>query len=133
MARAALDDLGRNRNARILAGLIHGASAGAAGTTALNAATYVDMTIRGRGTSSAPEELVEKTAEKAGVPIPGSGEQRNNRLAGLGPLSGIAVGTTVGAVAGAIHRVLANRGRTVPAPLAAVLIGATAMALSDVR
>ena len=115
-----------------LTGLVHGAAAGAAGTTALNAATYLDMAIRGRGTSSAPEDLVEKSADKAGVPIPGAGEERDNRVAGLGPLSGIAVGITVGALTGGLHRILANRGRSVPAPIAAVLIGAAAMAMSDV-
>ncbi|MGI8900330.1 MAG: hypothetical protein ACR2HA_05280 [Nocardioides sp.] len=34
--------------------VLAGVAAGAAGTTALNAVTYLDMAIRGRGTSSTP-------------------------------------------------------------------------------
>jgi hypothetical protein len=74
--------------------------AGAAGTTALNAVTYLDMAVRGRGTSSTPEDTVEKLAEKVHVPIPGQGEKRANRLQGLGPLTGIAAGIGVGVLAG---------------------------------
>ncbi len=113
-------------------GYLRGAAAGAAGTTALNATTYLDMAIRGRGTSSAPEDVVERTAGKAGLGIPGQGDERANRLAGLGPLSGTAVGVVVGTVAGTVHRALRTRGRTVPAPIAIVLISAAAMAMSDV-
>jgi hypothetical protein len=36
-----------------------GAAAGAAGTTALNTVTYLDMAVRGRPTSSTPEDIVE--------------------------------------------------------------------------
>lgn len=113
-------------------GFLRGAAAGAAGTTALNATTYLDMTIRGRGTSSAPEDLVEAAAGKAGVDIPGQGDERDNRLAGLGPLSGTGVGVVVGAVAGSVRRALRKRGRSIPAPVAVVLISAAAMAMSDV-
>jgi hypothetical protein len=38
---------------------LKGAMAGAAGTTALNAVTYMDMVVRGRGASSTPEQVVE--------------------------------------------------------------------------
>lgn len=79
---------------------LRGAAAGAAGTTALNAVTYLDMTVRGRGTSSTPEQTVEKLAEAAHVSIPGQGEVRENRLKGLGPLTGLAAGAGVGVVAG---------------------------------
>ncbi len=37
-----------------------GAAAGAAGATALNALTYVDMAVRGRPASSTPETTVER-------------------------------------------------------------------------
>ncbi|MCW2685102.1 MAG: hypothetical protein JWP33_3015 [Blastococcus sp.] len=77
-----------------------GAAAGAAGSTALNAVTYLDMTVRGRGTSSTPEQTVEKLAEKAHLPIPGEGETRNNRLQGLGPLTGLVAGIGVGMLGG---------------------------------
>jgi hypothetical protein len=79
---------------------LRGAAAGAAGTTALNAVTYLDMAGRGRGTSSTPEQTVEALAEKVHVPIPGEGETRENRLQGLGPLTGLAAGVGVGVLAG---------------------------------
>ncbi|MDQ2874039.1 MAG: hypothetical protein M3Y33_04170 [Actinomycetota bacterium] len=117
----------------ILRGAAVGAVAGAAGTTALNAAAYVDMAVRGRGSSSAPQDLVEAVADRADVEIPGQGDERDNRLAGLGPLSGISVGVLVGAAAGLVLGALGARGRRPPAPVSVVvLISAAAMALSDV-
>ena len=79
---------------------LRGAAAGAAGTTALNAVTYLDMAVRGRGASSTPELTVEKLAEKAHLPIPGEGEVRENRVQGLGPLTGLAAGVGVGGLVG---------------------------------
>ena len=113
-------------------GTARGALAGAAGTTALNAATYLDMTLRGRPASDSTEQLVQAAADRVSVPIPGGKDERGNRVQGLGPLSGIAVGVAVGAGAGLVHRVLGRRGRTVPLVVEATLIGAAAMALSDV-
>ena len=78
-----------------------GAAAGAAGTTALNTATYLDMAVRGRPTSSTPEDTVEALSDTTHIPVPGSGDTRDNRLAGLGPLTGIATGLGVGAALGA--------------------------------
>jgi hypothetical protein len=77
-----------------------GLAAGAAGTTALNGVTYLDMALRGRPTSSTPEDTVEKLAAAAGVEIPGDGDTRKNRLSGLGALTGIVAGVGVGAVLG---------------------------------
>ena len=48
-----------------------GMAGGAAGTTALNAVTYLDMLTRGRPSSDVPEQVVEKIADRAGVDIPG--------------------------------------------------------------
>jgi hypothetical protein len=80
--------------------VLRGAAAGAAGTTALNAVTYLDMVGRGRGTSSTPEQTVEALAEKAHVQIPGDEETRSNRVHGLGPLTGLVAGIGVGVLAG---------------------------------
>ena len=77
-----------------------GAAAGAAGTTALNALTYVDMAARGRPASSTPETTVEKLSEVAHVPIPGNEETRENRVSGLGPLTGQLAGVGIGAALG---------------------------------
>jgi hypothetical protein len=82
---------------------LRGAAAGAAGTAALDAVTYLDMAVRGRGSSSTPEQTVEKLAGSAGVTIPGEGEQRANRLQGLGALTGIVSGVGFGVVVGLIR------------------------------
>ncbi len=81
----------------LVRGVLIGAAAGAAGTTALNAVTYLDMVARGRPTSSTPEDTVEKLSDKAHVPVPGEGDARQNRVAGLGPLTGLVAGVGVGA------------------------------------
>ncbi|HEY0240351.1 MAG TPA: hypothetical protein VGC37_17085 [Friedmanniella sp.] len=114
------------------AGLLRGAAAGAAGTTVLNAATYVDVAVRGRPSSSTPEQLVETVSDRTGVPVPGDDDTRQNRLQGLGPLSGIAVGVSVGAMAGLVDHLLGRGGRQLPTPVAVLAISAAAMALSDV-
>lgn len=77
-----------------------GAAAGAAGTTALNAVSYLDMVIRARPSSSTPEDTVEKLSDVTHVPIPGEGDSRDNRVAGLGPMTGLLAGLGTGAVLG---------------------------------
>jgi hypothetical protein len=77
-----------------------GAAAGAAGTTALNGVTYLDMAVRGRPSSSTPEDTVEKLSEKTHVPVPGEGDARQNRVSGLGPLTGLVAGVGTGALLG---------------------------------
>jgi len=99
--------------------LAKGAAAGAAGTTALNAVTYLDMAVRGRGTSSTPQQVVEKMADELGVDVPGEGDARQHRIEGLGSLSGIATGVGVGAILGALRR-LGLR----PGPVAGSLVAA---------
>ncbi len=103
--------------------ILKGAAAGAAGTTALNATTYLDMTVRARPTSSTPEDTVEKLAEISHIDIPGQGEERDNRVAGLGPLSGIATGVGVGALLG-LTRAIGWR-----PPVALGAVAATVLAL----
>lgn len=107
--------------------MARGAAAGAAGTTALNAATYIDMVMRARASSRTPQQLVEAVVGGVGLQVPGNEEQRENRLGGLGPLAGILTGVLVGAGAGAIHAT----GRKLPAALGAPLIGLIAMAAAD--
>jgi hypothetical protein len=79
----------------LFGGLVSGAAAGAAGTTALNAVTYLDMLARARPSSSTPEETVKKLAESTGTQIPGDKEEQQNRVSALGPLTGLAVGIGV--------------------------------------
>lgn len=77
-----------------------GAAAGAAGTTALNAVTYIDMAVRGRPSSSTPEKTVEALSEKTHIPIPGDGDTEKNRISGLGPLTGLLAGVGTGVALG---------------------------------
>jgi hypothetical protein len=103
-----------------------GALAGAAGTTALNAVTYADMTVRGRPESKLPAEMVETAAEAADVEVPGSDEARGHRTSALGALSGIATGVVVGAAYGALR----GLGLRVPPALAGIVLGGAAMGLT---
>ena len=102
--RTPLGTIGKGRRGISVAGwALRGAAAGAAGTTALNAVTYLDMVVRGRGASSTPEQTVEALAQKAHVSIPGDDEKRSNRVQGLGPLTGLAAGVGVGVVVGLVR------------------------------
>lgn len=107
--------------------LLLGAAAGAAGTTALNAVTYLDVVVRGRPTSKTPERTVDRISGLLHTRIPGGEQERGNRRTGLGALSGILTGTVVGACYGA----LAGR-CTPPAWLGSTLIGGLAMAGTDI-
>jgi hypothetical protein len=81
----------------MIASTLRGAAAGAAGSTALNAVTYVDMLVRARPASSTPQDTVETVAVKTHVGVPGDGEDRDNRVSALGSLAGLATGVAVGA------------------------------------
>jgi hypothetical protein len=99
--RTVIGTIGKGkRGISTLGWALRGAAAGAAGTTALNAVTYLDMIVRGRGTSSTPEVTVEKLADKAHVSIPGDEQHRSNRVQGLGPMTGLVAGIGVGVLTG---------------------------------
>jgi hypothetical protein len=101
--------------------LVRGLIAGAVGTTALNAATYLDMTLRGRPSSSTPEQTIDRTAELLGVSVPGNEEQQQARKSGLAPLLGIATGVGAGMVLGALRGVGWPRGRAATLAVAGAL------------
>jgi hypothetical protein len=111
----------------MFANLMRGAAAGAAGTTALNAATYLDMAVRARPPSEIPQQAVDKLASESGHPVPGEGAERENRIGGLAPLTGIATGVGIGAAAGLLRPVLSR----LPGVLGATLLGAAAMVGTD--
>ncbi|HEX2771604.1 MAG TPA: hypothetical protein VHN18_04135 [Micromonosporaceae bacterium] len=105
--------------------VLDAAAAGAAGGTALNVVTYLDMAIRGRPASQTAEETVRRLADRSHVDL-GPDEQAANRRSGLGPLLGnvAAIGTAV--IFGA-----AARNRRIPIPAAAPLLGAGAMVAAN--
>ena len=124
---------------RMIRALAAGAVAGAAGTTALNTVTYLDMIWRARPASSTPEATVEKLADVTGVSLPGSTEERTNRIAGLGPLTGLLVGSGLGAALG-LARAAGYQPRLLGSSLTAAagaLIGSngpmTALGITDPR
>jgi hypothetical protein len=80
--------------------VLRGATAGAAGTTALNVVTYLDMAVRGRPASSTPANTVEKLAQAAHLTVPGDSPHRASRLEGLGALTGLVAGVGVGGLLG---------------------------------
>jgi drug/metabolite transporter (DMT)-like permease len=104
--------------------VIAGIAAGAAGTTALNAVTYLDMVVRARPASSTPEQTVRRAEELTGVRLGADpdGEPAENRRAGLGALLGIGAGLGIGAIYGLFR----PRLRRVPPPLLALGVGLAA-------
>jgi len=118
---------------------LRGAAAGAAGTTALNAVTYLDMVARARPASTTPEQTVEKLSAMTHLPVAGEGEARDNRVAGLGPLTGLLAGVGVGGALGLLRAVGWRPGLVVGSLAATVgaLVGTngpmTALGISDPR
>ncbi len=103
-----------------------GLAAGAAGSTALHAATSLDMALRGRGPSRTPERMVDALTDALGGEVPGrcsTGERRS----ALGALLGVGNGVTVGVLASLAR----SAGIRLPGPVGAVAAGAAAMALTD--
>jgi hypothetical protein len=119
----------------VLRQVTRGALAGAAGVTALNAATYADMALRGRPPSRTPGESVERISDKAGVDLPGGPVEREHRVSGVGALSGIGAGVAVGAAYGLVRSWGLRPGRgpaTVLLTLAAMAAGNGPLAMLQV-
>ena len=119
----------------LLGGALLGAAAGAAGTTALNATTYLDMVLRGRPASSTPEDTMQYLSDLAHVPIPGDGEAQQNRLTGLGALTGLVAGVAAGGLLGVV-RAAGWRPRpavgVLAATVVALLVGNVPMTLAGI-
>lgn len=120
--------------------VLMGTAAGAAGTVALNMATYLDMALRGRPASEVPAKAAEKIAASVGVPLAPGGapadaqqrqqqeQQAESRKEGLGALMGYAAGLGVGTVYGLVRPSLGE----LPLPVSAAALGLAAMAAGDV-
>src|SRR5919206_5280157 len=83
--------------------LLRGLVAGAAGTTALDLTTYLDMAVLGRPASDAPKRTVEQLTERLHVPLPGDDRAHDARAVGLGTVLGHSVGLAIGLVAGGLR------------------------------
>ena len=83
-------------------GLVAGAFAGAAGTAALNATTYLDMAVRCRPASTTPDESADRLLGAVRL-LPDDPERRRARTEGAGALLGLAAGTVVGALVGVLR------------------------------
>jgi len=124
---------------RLLRSTLWGAAAGAAGTTMLNAVTYLDIVLRGRPESSTPKDTAATIAEDVHITIPGNEDERGNRLGGAGALTGILVGVGVGAVLGAARTIGWRPGRfgTTAAATAVAFAGSnvpmTVLGITDPR
>jgi hypothetical protein len=112
--------------------VVLGVVAGAAGSAALNIATYADMVVRGRSASEVPAKLAGTLAEQAGVDLQGTGDEAEktaeNRRSGLGALMGYVTGLGIGGGYGLLY----PWRRHLPLPLAGAGVGIAAMAASDV-
>ncbi|MEV1289397.1 hypothetical protein [Micromonospora sp. NPDC049679] len=102
-----------------------GVIAGAVGTLAIDAVTYVDMAVRARPPSPTPQKSAEKLAETTELDL-GPEDQAQNRRSGIGPLLGYATGVGTAVGFGAL-----TKGRPVPLPVAAMLLGVGAMVASN--
>lgn len=114
----------------MLSNVLRGTIAGAAGTVALDAATYLDMTIRGRSSSDLPANVAGGLAEHLGIHtqrITGQSSQAQNRRSGLGALLGYATGVGLGTAYGALRPRLG----TLAVPVAGATLGIAAMVASD--
>jgi hypothetical protein len=101
--------------------LLHGVAAGAVGTSLLNAVTYADMALRGRPSSSVPEDDVEVLTQRVGITL---SDERKEGLSAL-------LGFVTGFVGGAALSLARPPARQVPWPVAATLTGIAVMAATD--
>jgi hypothetical protein len=85
--------------------LSRGLVSGAAGTTALYAATYLDMAVRGRPASDTPKQSVQRLSEVLNVPLAGDARAQDARAAGLGSVLGQSVGLSIGLILGGLRDV----------------------------
>lgn len=107
--------------------IVNGLIAGAAGTAALNAVTYLDMLARGRPSSSVPADTVHRLVDTVGVEF-GQDDEGQARRTAAGALMGYGAGLGIGGLYG----LLEGGVRDLPLPVSGALVGLAAMAGSDV-
>jgi hypothetical protein len=107
-----------------------GAIAGAAGEIALNVVSYTDMLVRARPSSQMPGKVAERLAGAVNVDFAQPGERPDKatiRQEASGALLGygMAIGTAVA------YAMVRRAGLRLPVPVAGLLMGGAAMAVSD--
>ena len=110
--------------------VVAGVTAGAAGTLALNVASYVDMLVRGRPASKLPARVAGELADAVGMPLEFDTSDEGavaNREEALGALLGYANGITIGLAYGLVRLLLPRP----PTWFAGTLLGGLAMTASD--
>ena len=113
--------------------IVAGAVSGAVGYAVINAATNLDMVIRGRPPSSVPQDTVAEVAEDLGLVLVGRrhgdrARSRANRFDGAGALMGASAGVGGGMVLAAATGIIPK----LPTPVAGALVGLGVMAVTDV-
>jgi hypothetical protein len=107
--------------------VLHGLAAGAVGTLFLNAATYLDMAVRGRPASPLPEADVEIAARKAGISLGDDEQTATARKQGIATLMGYAAGLAGGVALAAARPAVDD----VPWPVAALGTGVAVMVAAN--
>ena len=107
--------------------LAKGLIAGSVGTELLNVATYLDMALTGRGSSSTPEEDVQKLADRVGLNLGDDASTAGNRKTALGVVMGYVTGASIGVTYALARKVLPP----LPTVPGAVVLGLAAMAATD--
>jgi hypothetical protein len=114
----------------MLRSIVAGAVAAAAGELALNVVSYGDMLVRARPPSEMPGKVAKRLSDTLGLEFVQPGEAPGkavNRQEAAGALLGygMAVSTTV------VYALLRRAGVRLPVPLGGLVLGASAMAISD--
>ena len=104
--------------------LLDGAIAGAAGTCLINATTYLDMLVRGRGSSDVPAQTAARIGHLVGLRSDDADATVEHRETGAGALFGYVDGVTTGVLYGLLAR-------RVPRPVAPLVLAGVAMLAGD--
>lgn len=108
-------------------GVRRGLIAGAAGVTALDAVTYLDMLVRGRPASEVPARTVNELAKKIGIDtLDADDERTTNRRSATGALAGYADGVISGVAYGALRSAV-----RIPWPVGAALLAGITLLLGE--
>lgn len=109
---------------------MQGVLAGAAGTVALDMASYADMLLRGRPASELPTNVVKKIATRLGFERFAAADDpaTKSRQAALGACFGYGVGLGAGIVYALVRPRVAG---WLPWPIAGVVLGAATLVASE--